>query len=298
MKRKTKYKLLIVLVLGVFSLITYNYSFAKYVSNHAWNYYLGTKGFYFGSEHLGITKVVNVNSNWDFERTSFTLKNSENDFLVSDYDIEYTVKCTIQGEASEYSKCALNGTDKDTFDGVLSSNSMCKNTKDLEDVSSYTKEECETKGYEWIVQENFKEMYFDIVKTGEEDINYVSVLIEATTTSPYTKTLLGEFNLTSNDIKENGLSLDYMEYDNYSRVTVTNSYDEDKCVKLNWDADNLRLDNTSNETLLYGNDSNNNINEIRFNIKKKDSVSYVFYKTNFNIEYNSQEFSLIESNNC
>lgn len=298
MRRKTKYKLLIVLVLGVFSLITYNYSFAKYVSNHAWNYYLGTKGFYFGSEHLGITKVVNVNSNWDFERTSFILKNIENDFLISDYDIEYTVKCTIQGEASEYSKCTLNGTDKDTFNGVISSNSMCKNTKDLEDVSSYTKEECETKGYEWIVQENFKEMYFDVVKTGEEDINYVSVLIEVTSTSPYTKTLLGEFNLTSTDIKENGLSLDYKEYDNYSRVVVTNSYDEDKCVKLNWNADNLRLDNTGNETLLYGNDSNNNINEIRFNIKKKDSVSYVFYKTNFNKEYDSQEFSLIESDNC
>jgi len=298
MKKRTKYMLLVVMLLGLLSIITYSYSFAKYVSNHAWNYYLGTKGFHFSSEQLGITKVTNVNNNWDFESTHFTLKNSDNDFLVSDYDIEYTVKCTIQNDASNYSKCTLNGTDSDTFKGIISSSSICKNNIDELDVSSYNQNECESNGYEWNIQKNYKDLYFDVIKTGEKDLNYVSVLIEATSTLPYSKTLLGEFNLSSAEIQEIGLKLDYKEFDNYSRVIISNSYDENKCVKLNWNADNLRIDETNEHILSYQYDSNNNINEIKFNINKKDSISLIFYKTDFTKEYDYQEFSLIETNNC
>ena len=105
MRKRTKYLLLSVIVLGVLSIITSSYSYAKYVSNYVWNYYLETKGFYFSSDQLDTTKIVNVNNNWNFDRTYFTLRNSDNDFLVSDYDIDYTVKCVIQNDASEYSKC-------------------------------------------------------------------------------------------------------------------------------------------------------------------------------------------------
>jgi len=298
MKKSTKYMLLIVMFLGVISIITYNYSFAKYVSNHAWNYYLGTKGLYFSSEQLGTTKITNVNNNWDLGSTQFTLKNSENDFLISDYDIEYTVKCTIQNDASQYSKCTLNGTDSNVFNGIISSSSKCENNIDETDVSSYNQNDCESNGYEWKSQESYKELYFDIVKTAEEDINYVSVLIEATTTSPYNKKILGEFNLSSTEIEENGLKVDYKELNNYSRVIISNSYNENKCVKLNWDANKLRIDEISKNISSYQYDSNNNINEIIFNINKKDSISYVFYKTDFTKTYDYQEFSLLEASDC
>lgn len=298
MKTRTKYLLLLVIFLGLISIITSGYSYAKYASNQAWNYYLGTKGFYFSSEQLGIEKVINVNNNWDFGKTQFTIKNSENDFLVSDFDIEYTVKCTIQNEASTYSKCTINGTDSNTFNGVISSSSICKNNVDELDVSSYNKEKCESNGYEWNIQENYKDLYFDIIKTGEENLDYVSVLIEVTSTSPYSKTLLGEFNLSSGGIQESGLKINYREFNNYSRVIISNSYDENKCVKLNWNSEDLRIDETSGQVSSYQYDENNIINEIKFNINKKDSVSYVFYKTNFNKTYDYQDFSLIESDNC
>ena len=42
----------------------------------------------------------------------------------------------------------------------------------------------------------------------------------------------------------------------------------------------------------------NHINEIIFNINKKDSISYIFYKTDFNRIYDYKEFNLIESNQC
>ena len=299
MKKSTKYMLLIVLLLSLVSIFTYGYSFAKYVSNHAWNYYLGTKGFYFSSDQLNMSKVININNNWNFESTKFTLKNSENSFLVSDYDIEYTVKCTIKNEASKYSKCSLNGTNSDTFNGVISSSKVCKNNKDDLDVSSYNKEKCESSGYEWIIQENYKDLYFDVIKTGEEDLDYVSVLIEVNATAPYSKTIYGEFNLSSGTIQESGLKIDYKEFDNYSRVIISNSYDEDKCVKLNWNSEKLRIDETSGNNISSRQyDANGNINEINFNINKKDSISYLFYKTDFSKVYDYKEFSLIESNDC
>jgi len=266
MKKRTKHMLLLVILLCIISILTYSYTFAKYVSSNAWNYYLSTKGFYFSSEQLGTTKITNVNNNWSFDRTYFTLKNSENDFLVSDYDIEYTVKCTIKNEASNYSKCTLNGTNSDTFNGVISSSSKCKNNIDETDVSTYNKEKCETKGYEWDIQKNYKDLYFDVIKTGEKELSYVSVLIEVTTTSPYKKTLSGEFNLSSTEIQENGLKITYKEFNNYSRVIISNPYDENKCVKLNWNSENLRIDETNGQISSYQKDSNGYINEI--NLKK------------------------------
>ena len=298
MKKRTKYMMFSIIFLSIICIITSSYTYAKYVSNHAWNYYLGTKGFYFSSEQLGNTKITNVNNNWNYDSTYFSLKNSENDFLTSDYDIEYTVKCTIQNDASKYSKCVLNGSNSDTWSDVISSSSKCKNDIDETNVSTYNKEKCESKGYKWDIKENNKNLYFDIVKTGEEDLNYVSVLIEVTTTSPYKKTLSGEFNLSSTEMQESALKVNYKELSNYSRVIISNSYDENKCVKLSWNADNLRIDETNNQISSYQYDNNNHVNEIIFNINKKDSISYIFYKTDFNKIYDYKEFNLIESNQC
>ena len=298
MKKRTKTLLLAVILLSLVSVITYNYSMAKYVSNSFWNYYLSTKGFYFSSEQLDTNKITNVNNNWEFDSTYFRIKNSENDFLISDYDIEYTVKCSIQNDAKEYSKCTLNGTESDTFTGILSSSSKCINNINEQDVSTYTKENCETSGYEWKVQENFKDLYFDIIKTSDQELTYASVLIEVTSNAPYTKKLVGEFNLSSSELQESSLKINYKEFDNYSRVIITNSYDENKCVKLSWNQDNLRIDKTSENIISFKQDTNNIINEVIFNIDKKNSTSYLFYKTDIDGKYDYKEFNLIESNEC
>ena len=99
-------------------------------------------------------------------------------------------------------------------------------------------------------------------------------------------------------MQESGLKVSYKEFNNYSRVIISNSYDENKCVKLNWNSENLRIDETNNQISSYQYGNNGYINEINFNINKKDSISYIFYKTDVNKEYDYQEFSLVESNNC
>jgi len=207
-------------------------------------------------------------------------------------------KCVIQNDASEYSKCILNGSNSDVFNGTISSSRVCKNNIDEIDVSSYNQEKCESNGYEWSIQENYKDLYFDIISDNDEELNYVSVLIEVTTTSPYSKTLVGEFNLSSIGIQDTGLKVDYKEFDNYSRVIISNSYDEDKCVKLSWDSSKLIIDENSKQIKSYQYDDNGYINQINLNIDKKNSISYVFYKTDFSKTYNYQEFDLIESNDC
>ena len=298
MKKRTKTLLLIVILLAIVSLITYNYSMAKYISNSFWNYYLGTKGFYFSSELLDTTKVTNVNNNWDYDSTYFRLKNSENDFLISDYDISYTVKCSVQNEAANYSKCTLNGSDSDTITGVLLSSSKCINNTDGLNVDYNTKEECEKSGNKWKIQESYEDLYFNVVKTGDNDISYASVLIEVTSTSPYKKTLVGEFNLSSIEMLENGLDVNYKEFDNYSRVIITNSYDEKKCVKLSWDPLKLKIDDKNENIVSFKQDNSGNIKEVIFNIDKKNSISYLFYKTNMNEIYKNEDFDLVESNEC
>ena len=60
MKKRTKILILVVILLSLVNLITNNYSIARYVSNSFWNYYLGTKGFYFSSEQLGTDKAGRV----------------------------------------------------------------------------------------------------------------------------------------------------------------------------------------------------------------------------------------------
>lgn len=298
-KKRTRYLLLFVVLLSILSIVTSGYSLARYASSEAWNYYLGTKGFYFASDQLGTQKVINTNNNWEFERTTFNIKNSENEFLISDFDINYTVKCSIQNDASKYSKCTMNGTDSSTFNGTLSSSGVCKNNIDDVDVSSYNRKKCELNSYEWKIQESEKELYFDIVKTGEGNLDYVSVLIEITSTDPYSKTLTGEFNLSSGIFKESGLEVNYKEFDNYNRVIISNSYDENKCVKLKWNSDNLRLDRTNEQISSYEYDENNvNINGITFNINKRDSISYLFYKTDFTKTYSNEDFNLTESTEC
>ena len=84
MKKRTKYMILLVILLCIISGITYGLSFARYVSKTAWNHYLGTKGFYFSSEQLGTNKVTNVNNNWNLESTYFTLKNSQDEILITE----------------------------------------------------------------------------------------------------------------------------------------------------------------------------------------------------------------------
>ena len=92
------------------------------------------------------------------------------------------------------------------------------------------------------------------------------------------------------------LSVKYEAKNSYENVIITNSYNENKCVKLTWDASKIIIDIDEDiQTNKYENDY---INEIIFEIEKKNSINYTFYKINQNDSFTEEDFTLVESNEC
>lgn len=300
MKKKKKYVILtLVSLMGFFLLMNFG-TLAKYVSSVVLDYYLKTKSFYFSSTHLGSNTIKNVDNNWDGESVHFDLKNSLNQKVITNYDIDYEVICTIEGEAAANAECRLNGTESNKVEGVLESEQICVNyTGDMVDVTLYNKEDCELGGYNWENQLTTNDLYFDIILT---NVNYelknVKVNIKATSTSPYRKTLNGEFVLNNIVREENKITLDYKNYNNYDRLIISNSYMDNKCVKVNWDSNKLLIDAETNDFNSYQVDLDGYINEISLNVEGKKSISYIFYKKNFNETYDVSEFSFEEITSC
>ncbi len=300
MRKIKKPIFLIILIIVTIFVGIYGFSYAKYVSDSIWNYYLKSKGFYFSSDNLSTTISKNVDNLWDGRSINFNVKNNLNQTVITSYDINYQVTCTITGDAASHATCHMNGTESNTQEGVLTSSQICvNNTNDNVDVSALNKTDCELGGYEWSDQIAKKDHYFDIVLTDENyELSDVVVRVEAVSTSPYTKSLKGDFVLHKINNSEDKVAMNYKNYSNYDRLVVSNSYSSTKCVKITWDSSKLHIDSSNSNISSYVNDENGYIKEIKFNIGAKDSLSYIFYKTDFNAIYNVTEFILTETSDC
>jgi uncharacterized protein YktB (UPF0637 family) len=92
--------------------------------------------------------------------------------------------------------------------------------------------------------------------------------------------------------------MEYKNYSNYDKLIISNSYTSTKCVRITWDANKLSINALESAFSSYATDTNGYINEIKFNIGGKNSLSYIFYKKIFNTTYNVSEFQLEESSGC
>ena len=295
--KKLRNYIILLLLIGFSSLIFfYGETFAKYISNLVWNYYLKSKGFHFTSTYLATEPIKTIDSEWNGEKVNFTIKNNLNQSLITDYDIEYEVTCTIKGEAIEHSECRMNGTETNIFEGVLVATELCvNNTEDQVDVSLYDKETCELASYDWTNQITTNDLYFDIILTDiQYELKNVTVEVKATSKAPYRKILVGEFILNKVERNENTLTMKYYNYTNYDRLTISNSYATNKCVKVTWDDSKFIIDSD----LGVDNDLNGYADEIKFNIDSKKNLSYIFYKKSFQELLTVEEFILEEVNDC
>ena len=87
MKYRLKKKNILILcgILVGIVLLNYAYTYAKYVANSTWNYYLQSKEFFFSSDSLDSEGFKNVNTTWDGNKTTFNIKNSISLDKITDY---------------------------------------------------------------------------------------------------------------------------------------------------------------------------------------------------------------------
>lgn len=294
MKRFLKYVTLILIAAIIPIGTKIGVSYGKYAYNSVWNYYLKSKGFYFDSNILNQNNTKIVNNLWDGGHVYFDLRNNLNDSISSDVDINYKITCSIIDSSTDAS-CNILDTNKDTYEGVLSSFKSCKNIKnDGVDVKKYDKATCEMNGYLWENQIALKDIYFDIVGN-ETEVESAKIRITAESTSPYKKTLSNEFILTRDKNTTGTIDYDYIDEGPEGRFIISNSYEENKCVRLNWNSSNLKIDLEKNKVTKYATDSNGYINEIDIKLENQSSTIFKFYDNNIN-EYNKSEFTLTEIN--
>lgn len=288
MEKVTKTLLISVLALFAILLLTKGVTYAKYASNSVWNYYLESKDFYFSSDYLDLESVKNVNNNWDLNNINFNIKNSYNDLLSTEYDINYKVTCTTNNENV---LCNLNDTNKNIFNGVLSSSFKCINEVDTTNVSELDKTECELNGYEWKSMVSTKELYFNLTSDVEYESIVVNIKVEST--SPFKKILLGTFELTKDKSINGVVSLNYYNFFNYDRLVVSNSYNEEKCARISFDSTKLRIETPLTDIISYEKDENGYVNSIILNIEEKKNKTFKFYKLD-DVVHTKDEFTIIE----
>ena len=282
-----KYLIMIFLSTLALMVVYFGTTYAKYVYKEAHNYYLQSKGFYFTSDYLDVNTKQTVNNYWDGSSVYFNIKNNINESIVTDYDINYKVKCTTNNANAT---CNLNGSGKNEIDGVLKLNAVCENnTSDGVDTSTFTYEECSSNGYTWNNKVVSEEMYFDIVG---DDISRVNVNLEISSISPYKKTLVGKFIL--NKVKTTtDIDIKYKDYSEYGILNLRNNSNTTRCVVVSFDPNNL-LVNEYNTAKSYTKNSDNYIDSLTISINSSSSANYKFYKKN-NITYDASSFTIVDT---
>lgn len=282
-----KYLIIIFLSTLALMVVYFGTTYAKYVYKEAHNYYLQSKGFYFTSDYLDVNTKQTVNNYWDGSSVYFNIKNNINESIVTDYDINYKVKCTTNNANAT---CNLNGTGKNEVDSVLKLNAVCENnTSDGVDTSTFTYEECSSNGYTWNNKVVSEEMHFDIVG---DDISRVNVNLEISSISPYKKTLVGKFIL--NKVKTTtDIDIKYKDYSEYGILNLRNNSDTTKCVVVSFDPNNL-LVNEYNTAKSYTKNSDNYIDSLTISINSSSSANYKFYKKN-NATYDASSFTIVDT---
>lgn len=231
-------KVLIIITFIIASfIILYHTSYAKYVANSIWDYYLNSNKFYFESDYLNSESKNNIYNSWDGNSISFNIKNSLNNELYTKDDISYIVTCSIENSNE---KCLINGEEK--YQALLKGNKISN------DILS-----------------------FEIPK----DIDVAKVNVIAKAIYPYKKTLKATFELNKSSINES-ISYDIENHTNYSSLNISNYLDNEKCLHISFYKDNIKiLQNKS--MMNIETDDNGYINAFDINVKAKDTISINVY---------------------
>lgn len=287
MKARFKYRRIVLIIMLIIALFPVGITFSKYIYDYVKYYIMEANNFYFNSDKLedkGITYNINNWGGVESFNIQFELNNHKNNLLTSDSDIAYNLNVICDDDI----QCSISNDS-----GII--------YKDEKTVS-----------YDVIVNP------LRVFDTGES----VNIKIEAISSSPYVKTLSGNFVIT---VGKKGVSYEIVDepfqpyfmfnitnvidsytvikdFDNYkvgdviSTTVYKNLSDDNKknCVSavitLEFDPNKVVIDTTSNiiNNSLITNSLVNGVSyvsKIKFNVDATSSTSIRFYKKDKSIDY-------------
>ncbi len=291
---KNKKKLILFLIIAISILSVPLFTFARYVSENVWNYYLESKEFYFRSEQLN--NNVNINSVWNGGPVYFELLNYNEANEVSEYAIEYTVSCEVLNDTSGNLSCYVNGSGNTEYSGTLEHIKVCRNDSgDGVDVTSYSESTCNDGGYNWIDGNTFSNQFFEIVNADPDTpIKEVDVRITATSTAPYRKTITGDFELFNNGEIVVSDDVEFVHHTNstYETVALTNNRTSSVNYFIRWNAEKLNISKT--DYLSYSINPEGFLTEIEFKIEAGETLTFDFFKVNSTDTISIDDFIIVE----
>ncbi len=282
---------ILLLLIGIGLTMTVGWSFASYVGNNIWNYYIESNGFYFNSDQLSISN--NEDNSWNKDRVYFDLNN----FLgeeVTENDIEYTATCNIVSSNVSGLSCSMNGNSNSSYSGELISRNICINeTGNGVDTDLFDQTDCEDGGYTWGYAENTENLFFQVLGLPSSvDIYDIDVEVVVTSSVPYAKTMSSVFKLYSDDTAYEDLIIQHFSEVEYEKVVITNLSSITKNLALRFNADDIRVGEVEADRKLV--DANGYVNDVQFHIEPNTEKVFYFYKTSDSIVIDESDFTIVD----
>ena len=292
MNKKIKIAIILALALTSIALLNVGSTVARFVSSSVWNYYVTTQGLYISSDKLNEKNKENYSTNWNGETITFNLENISKE-KIAEYDISYDLECEVLNKDTDITCEFIKGNK-----GKIIAYATCVNDINDHDVSKYDKAKCEIEGYKWVSKKSTNEVTVKINPNGTilTENDEIEVNIKANITAPYKKTLSGNFKLYKANYKAD-ITSNLNSYENYSQLTITNTTNEDQCVKINWDGSKIIIDAKPEEFQEINVNAEDNINEIIFKIKKNENNNYIFYRIGNN-KIEEKDFIIKKNETC
>ncbi len=293
--KKKKITLILVLLIGIGLLMTVGVSFARYIGNNIWNYYLSSNGFYFTSSEL--TGETYIDNTWDRGKVYFDLMNFEDDD-ITESTIEYTAKCEVITPNDGSLTCSMNGLNSNSYDSEITASGVCtNNTGDGVVTSVFNETECFEKNYDWVNDKSTSNLFFQIMGLNSTVTQAdVEVKVTVDTTAPYTKTLSSNFMLHYESPNSQNYTLEHTSYSDYEKVVVTNLGNTIEKFSLQFNSDEVRISEIL-PSVATSTDINGFVNEVEFTVDPNSNVVIYFYKTSDTVVVDASDFVLTNIEN-
>ena len=125
----------------------------------------------------------------------------------------------------------------------------------------------------------------------DTDLKDINVIVEASSTRPYSKRLRLNFMLHKATTELGSINHELVNYGNYSLLNISNYYDTNKCVNVKWNNTDVRV--LDDDIYNIVTDSNGYINEFNIYVLKNRTSNVKVYNVG-NDEISKNLFSVTE----